>query len=83
MIELNFCLQWKRIDGIVIDLGLDWEKFENKLEGKVFDGVISFLEEMKFKKDFSDKPLEGEKNDLDKFSPKTTRSNSGDEKTKS
>ena len=40
------------------------------MEGKVFDGVISFLEEMKFKKRlFPDKPLERR---LDKFSPKTT-----------
>ena len=43
------------------------------MEGKVFDGVISFLEEMKFKKRlFPDKPLGRKKDDLDKFSPKTT-----------
>ena len=43
------------------------------MEGKIFDGVISFPEEMKFKKRlFPDKPLERRKNDLDKFSPKTT-----------
>ena len=43
------------------------------MEGKIFDGVISFLEEMKFKKDFFPTNLwKGEKDDLDKFSPKTT-----------
>ena len=43
------------------------------MEGKVFDGVISFLEEMKFKKDFfHQKRWSWEKNDLNKFSPKTT-----------
>ena len=32
------------------------------MEGKIFDGVISFLEEMKFKKRlFPDKPLERRK----------------------
>ena len=43
------------------------------MAGKVFGGVISFLEEMKFKKDFfSSETLELGKNDLNKFSPKTT-----------
>ena len=40
------------------------------MAGKVFDGVISFPEEMKVIKTlFPDKPLERR---LDKFSPKTT-----------
>ena len=44
------------------------------MEGKVFDGVISFPEEMRFKKRlFSSETLEsGKKIMLDKFSPKTT-----------
>ena len=51
------------IDGIVIDLGLDLEKFENKWKEK-------FRRQMRFKKRlFPDKPLERR---LDKFSPKTT-----------
>ena len=45
----EFLSSMEAIDGIVIDLGLDWEKFENKWKEKFFDGVISFLEEMKFK----------------------------------
>ena len=36
----------------MIDLGLDWEKFENKWR-KVFNEVISFPEEMKFKTNYS------------------------------
>ena len=39
LIELNFLSSMEAIDGIVIDLGLDWEKFENKWKGKIFDGV--------------------------------------------
>ena len=35
----EFLSSMEAIDGIVIDLGLDWEKFENKWKGKVFDGV--------------------------------------------
>ena len=50
--QTQFLSSMEAIDGIVIDLGLDWEKFENKWQGKVFDGVISFPEKMKFKKDF-------------------------------
>ena len=66
----EFLSSMEAIDGIVIDLGLDWEKFENKWQEKFFDGVISFPEEMKVIKTlFSDKPLERR---LDKFSPKTT-----------
>ena len=44
------------------------------MEGKVFDGVISFPEEMRFKKRlfFPTNLWRGEKDDLDKFSPKTT-----------
>ena len=43
------------------------------MEGKIFGGVISFLEEMKFKKDFfHQKRWSWEKNELNKFSPKTT-----------
>ena len=55
------------------------------MEGKVFDGVISFLEEMKFKKDFfHQKTLElGKKRSRQILLPKQLRSNSGDEKTKS
>ena len=58
----EFLSSMEAIDGIVIDLGLDLEKFENKWKEKIFDGVISFLEEMKFKKRlFPDKPLERRK----------------------
>ena len=39
LIELNFLSSMEAIDGIVIDLGLDWEKFENKWKEKFFDGV--------------------------------------------
>ena len=43
------------------------------MAGKIFDGVISFLEEMKFKKDFfHQKRWSWGKNDLNKFSPKTS-----------
>ena len=56
--QTEFLSSMEAIDGIVIDLGLDWEKFENKWKEKFFGGVISFLEEMKFKKDFfHQKPL--------------------------
>ena len=55
------------------------------MEGKVFDGVISFLEEMKFKKRlFPDKPLERRKKTiLTNSLPKQLRSNSGEMKMKS
>ena len=44
------------------------------MEGKIFDGVISFLEEMKFKKRlFPDKPLEEKKTILTNSLPKQLR----------
>ena len=55
------------------------------MEGKIFDGVISFLEEMKFKKRLFSRQTFGEekKTILTNSLPKQLRSNSGDEKTKS
>ena len=34
LIEPEFLSSMEAIDGIVIDLGLDWEKFENKWKEK-------------------------------------------------
>ena len=64
--QTEFLSSMEAIDGIVIDLGLDWEKLRT-------NGRKSFRrspEEMKVIKTlFPDKPLERR---LDKFSPKTT-----------
>ena len=54
----EFLSSMEAIDGIVIDLGLDWEKFENKWKEK----FSMESGEMKFKKRlFPDKPLERRK----------------------
>ena len=54
------------------------------MAGKVFGGVISFPEEMRFKKTFFPTNLwEEKKTILTNSLPKQLRSNSGDEKTKS
>ena len=70
--QTEFLSSMEAIDGIVIDLGLDWEKFENKWQEKVFDGVIS--SQMRFKKRlFPDKPLERRKRSCSPNSlPKTS-----------
>ena len=77
--QTQFLSSMEAIDGIVIDLGLDLEKFENEWKEKF--SMEWFHRRWDLKKDFF--PTNLWRGDLTNSLPKQLRSNSGDEKTKS